>query len=223
MWGAILGSLASGLFQAKGAQSASNAQQESAANQLALQERVFDTQQANFAPYMGIGGNAFAGLGYEYGVGPRPANYRGYEATPGYAAALRGGQQAIDGSAAARGGLFSGATLAAQQRMGQDLASQDYGQYMSGLSGLAGMGQASAANSAAAAGNLATMGTQSLGYAGDARAAGAVGVGNALSDGINNGVGLWGYQQAMQPAAAAPAAGAAAAPMGNPLSAIRWW
>jgi hypothetical protein len=199
MWGALLGTALGGLFQSNAASQAADAQTQAAAQQLALQQQMFDAQQAAFAPYLGAGNNALAGLGYEYGLGPRPDGYRGYEQSPGYAAALQGGQAAIDGSAAARGGLFSGATLKAQQQFGQDLASQDYGAYIAGLSGLAGMGQASAANTAAAAGNLAAMGTQSLGYGGDARAAGAIGVGNALSGAINNGIGLWGYQQSMNP------------------------
>lgn len=199
MWGAILGSVLGGGIQAMGARSAARAQTDAANRQLALQREVYDTQRADFAPYVDAGGNALAALNFEYGLGGRPAGYRGYQASPGYAAALRGGQQAIDGSAAARGGLFSGATLAAQQRMGTDLAQADYGNFLAGLGSLMGAGQNSVAGTATAAGNFGSMASGSLGSIGDARSAGAIGIGNALSDGLNNGIGLWGYQNLMNP------------------------
>jgi hypothetical protein len=46
---------------------------------------------------------------------------------PGYAFRVAEGQQAIDRSAAARGGLQSGAALMAAARYGQDMGSQEYG------------------------------------------------------------------------------------------------
>lgn len=46
---------------------------------------------------------------------------------PGYQFRLQQGQQAIERSAAARGGLLSGGTAKAQQRYGQDYASNEYG------------------------------------------------------------------------------------------------
>lgn len=46
---------------------------------------------------------------------------------PGYAFRVQQGQQAIDRSAAARGGLQSGAALTAATQYGQDMGSQEYG------------------------------------------------------------------------------------------------
>lgn len=75
------------------------------------------------------------------GQGPRAADYRytpgavptlsGQELLandPGVAFRLGEGRKALESSAAARGGLLSGPTLAALQRQGQELSSQEYGQ-----------------------------------------------------------------------------------------------
>jgi hypothetical protein len=50
-----------------------------------------------------------------------------FQADPGYAFRLSEGMKALERSAAARGGLVSGATMKGIQRYGQDLASQEYG------------------------------------------------------------------------------------------------
>ena len=49
-----------------------------------------------------------------------------FQADPGYGFRMSEGMKALERSAAARGGLLSGATLKGIQRFGQDLASQEY-------------------------------------------------------------------------------------------------
>ena len=49
-----------------------------------------------------------------------------FQADPGYGFRMSEGMKALERSAAARGGLLSGATLKGVQRYGQDLASQEY-------------------------------------------------------------------------------------------------
>ena len=49
-----------------------------------------------------------------------------FQQDPGYAFRLSEGMKALERSAAARGGLLSGATMKGLQRYGQDLASQEY-------------------------------------------------------------------------------------------------
>lgn len=82
-----------------------------------------------------------AGFRYTPQAGPRAADYR---YTPGAVPTLSGqellandpgvqfrldeGRKALEASAAARGGLLSGPALAALQRQGQELSSQEYGQ-----------------------------------------------------------------------------------------------
>lgn len=123
------------------------------------------------------------------------SEYQGFQATPGYDFRRQSGIDAIDGSAASRGGLFSGATLKAQQTFGDNLASQEYGNYINRLSGMASGGQAAAGNAANAGANYAAGAGNAMASAGNASAAGAIGVGNALQGGLNTGLGLWQYQK----------------------------
>ena len=126
--------------------------------------------------------------------------YQGFQATPGYQFMLDQGQKAIDNSAASTGSLFSGATLKSLQGYGQGLANQEYGNFLNRLAQGAASGQAAAGNQANAGANFLSTGTNALANLGNAQAAGAIGVGNALTGGINNAVGLWNYQnQQSQP------------------------
>ena len=146
-----------------------------------------------------VGDNAFATM--EEAQAYANANpvggtaYGGYEASPGYQWQLEQGQKAIDGSAAARGNVFSSGTLDRQQQMGQGLAAQDYGNHLARLMGVSSMGQNSVAQQATAAQNLGTGVSNALGSIGNAQAAGAIGKGNALSDMMGNLGGWYGYQQ----------------------------
>lgn len=146
-----------------------------------------------------VGGNSFGTL--EEAQAWANANpeggttYGGYQASPGYQWQLEQGQKAIDGSAAARGNVFSSATLDRQQQMGQGLAAQDYGNHLARLMGVAGMGQNSVAQQATAAQNLGAGVSNALGSIGNAQAAGAIGQGNAWGNALGNLGGWYGYQQ----------------------------
>lgn len=119
--------------------------------------------------------------------------YGGFEASPGYKFALDQGQAAIDGSAAARGNVFSGATLKAQQEFGTGLAQQEYSNFLNRLTGQASQGQAAAGNIATAGSNYASGAGNALANMGNAQAAGYIGQANALNGAINNGLTAWGY------------------------------
>jgi hypothetical protein len=121
--------------------------------------------------------------------------YRGFETTPYQQYVLDETQSAVDGSAASRGALWSGATIKAQQDRASQLTGGFYQDYLNRLSQGAAGGQASAANLANASANYASGAGQAYGNIGNAQAAGAIGVGNALNAGINNGIGLWNYQR----------------------------
>lgn len=125
--------------------------------------------------------------------------YGGFTKTPGYDFRLGEGQRSLEAGLAARGGLYSGAAMKALNRYGQDYASNEYGNYLARLTGAASGGQAAAGMQANAGANFAANATGSIGAKGDAQSAGAIGVGNALLGGINNGVGLWQYMKAQQP------------------------
>lgn len=125
-------------------------------------------------------------------AGSGPA-YRGFRATPGYKFRLRQGLDAVEASVGQRHSLVSGATQQALKRYGQDYAAQEHDKYMSRLGGLMQQGQASAAMTATAGNNYAQGAGNALANAGNAAASGAIGVGNAIQGGINNGLGAWMY------------------------------
>lgn len=107
-------------------------------------------------------------------------------ATPGYGFAFGEGQRALDSSAAARGGLFSGAAAKALTKYGQGMADQQYGTHLNRLASLAGMGQTAQTQVGGwgqqAAGNVAT----GLQNAGNARASGLMGSANAWQQGMGD-------------------------------------
>jgi hypothetical protein len=121
--------------------------------------------------------------------------YGGFQRSQDYLFGLREGTNAIEAGAAARGGLFSGATMRDLNIFGQDYGSQRRGEYLNRLAGVADTGmnaaQMSGNASMAAAGNM----SNALAARGNAAAAGAIGVGNAWSDGIGNALGAWNYMR----------------------------
>jgi hypothetical protein len=119
---------------------------------------------------LGIGGNAG---GADYGKYGRDFSMSDFVTDPGYNFRLTEGQQAIDRSAAARGGTQSGAALKAATRYGQDMGSQEYGKaydryninrsnQLAPLDRLATMGANASTNSATAAGNYGSSGGRLL-------------------------------------------------------------
>lgn len=133
----------------------------------------------------------------EYGSLMRDFSMADYQADPGYAFRLSEGQKAIDRSAAARGGLQSGAALKAAARYGQDLGSQEYqnafnryqvnrANKLQPLQSLAGMGQSSANTLTGAAGGLGQGLAQSYTDAGNASASGYIGGSNAIAGGLGS-------------------------------------
>lgn len=140
--------------------------------------------------------------------------YGGFQKSQDYLFGLNEGTNAIQASAAARGGLFSGATMRDLNIFGQDYGSQRRGEYLNRLAGVADTGmnaaQMSGNASMAAAGNI----SNALAAQGNAAAAGAIGRGNAWSDGIGNALGAWNY---MRPQGGAAQGGGSPRPMGNPF------
>lgn len=123
--------------------------------------------------------------------------YRGFRATPGYQFRVDQGNDSINALAGAQGGLFSGKTLESLARFNQGIASEEYGNYMNRLAGMTDMGMGAAGNQATAGNVYAAGAGNALAARGNASAAGAIGVGNAIGGAINNGIGIWQYQNAM--------------------------
>lgn len=128
-------------------------------------------------------------------AGGSSPNYSDFEKSPGYLFRLQQGQKAIERSAAARGGLYSGATMKALDTYSQGVASDEFGNYVNRLSALAGIGQ-SATGSTAAAGAQAAGGMASAAQnAGAARASSYVNAGNAINSAVGGMAGGLLYQQ----------------------------
>jgi hypothetical protein len=138
----------------------------------------------------------------DYGKYARDFGMSDFQADPGYAFRLSEGQKALDRSAAARGGMISGAALKAAGRYGQDMASQEFtnafnryqtnrSNQLNPLQSLMGAGQ-SATNFVGSAGqNYATNAGNAYGAAGQAAASGYMGQANAVGQGVSQ---YLGYQ-----------------------------
>jgi len=182
----------------------------------AEQRRQYDINRADQAPYLTAGTGAVnrlaAGVGYggEFGA-TTPFNFQ-YDpnADPGTAFRMSEGIKALDRSAAARGGLLSGATLKGVQRYGQDLGSQEYNnafnRYVTGfnantgernslfnrLSGVSGTGQTATnqigAQGANMASNIGAQGATMASNIGNLNMTSAANTGNAAmaAAGIRN-------------------------------------
>ena len=194
MIGAVLGSAVLGAASSGyAANKAAKAQSGSADRQLELQKQVFDEQKEMFKPYLEGGGQAFDAYQYELGLGDKPDEYGGYTKAPGYDFRLQQGQDSVQAGVGARHGLNSGATLKALQNYGQDYATSQYDSHLNRLAGVSQMGQSSAAMTSSAGDSYAQGSSNALANLGNAQASGAIGVGNAIQGGINNGLGAWPY------------------------------
>ena len=217
---AIAGSAVIGAYSSN---KAAKSQEQAAREGTAAQERMFNKQVELQEPFRQAGVNALPELvaASRY----TPFTMQQFQADPGYAFRLQEGMKALDRTAAARGGLLSGATLRGAQRYGQDLASQEFtnafNRYqaeraarLNPLQSLAGMGQTTAANVAGQAGQLGqAMGANIIG-AGNARASGYVGTANAISNALGQGLNYYqgqsyldAYKAANPPAGASSAGG----------------
>lgn len=200
--------------QAGAASQAGEVQAQSAREALALQKEMYERQVALQEPYrqagltgqnrlmelMGLGGN----VGAEgYGKYARDFGMQDFQQDPGYAFRLKEGQKALERSAAARGGLISGAALKAATGYGQEMGSQEYqnafnryqtsrGNQLQPLGNLMSSGQAAASNQAGAAGSYGTAGGNLMTGAGSAIAGGITGAGAAGAAGQLGAGNTWG-------------------------------
>lgn len=194
---AVLG-VGSALIGASSSNKAAKAQEAAAQQQLAVQQQMFNQQKKMFKPYLDAGGNALNAYNYELGLGEMPEGYGGYTKAPGYDFRMQQGVDAVNAGVGARHGLNSGAAMQSLNKWGMDYSTGEYDKHVNRLAGMTDMGQNSAAMTGAAANNYAQGASNAYANMGNAQAAGAIGVGNALQGGINNGIGLWQYQQGRQ-------------------------
>lgn len=189
---AIIGS---SLLGASSSRSAANTQAQAAREAGDVQREIFERQVELGRPYREAGEqalNRLIPLATEY----TPFGTQQFQADPGYAFRLSEGQKALERSAAARGGLMSGATGKALTRFGQEMGSQEYqnafNRYqaerqarLNPLQSLAGVGQTAANTLGAQAGQFGSNMAETLGAGAQARASGYMGAANALGGGLN--------------------------------------
>ncbi len=231
----IVGALAGGYIASRGAKKAADTQADSARDASAqtlqserearaYQERM-DTQARNDRePWRQAGANALTQLTGRMAPGGdlmRSFSMSDFEQDPGYGFRQAEGMKGLTNSAAARGGLLSGAALKAASQYNQNFASNEFGnafarykgnqegQYNK-LASLAGVGQIAANQNGSGAANLGgnvgqgminagqTVGNNMMG-AGNARASGYLAQGNALTGVINQGLSSWNQYQAERP------------------------
>lgn len=181
-----------------GANKAASAQKK-AANIAAQTER--DSQaliRSDLAPYREAGSSAVATYADLIGVnGPekQAAAFANFRTDPGYQYSLDEGRRAIEGSAAARGGVLNGGTLKALERFGQGQADKQYGSYLDRFLNLTNVGQASAAQQANLGAASAARQGQYITDAGAAQAGGYLSAAQGVNGAISNGLQLYGYGQ----------------------------
>jgi hypothetical protein len=184
---------------------ASNTQAQAAQQGIDAQERMFNRQVELQEPFRKAGEEALNKLI------PLASNYKTFgtdqfQADPGYAFRLSEGMKSLDRTAAARGGLLSGATLKGAQRYGQDLASQEYqnafnryqierNAQLNPLQSLAGVGQTATNTLTGAAGQMGQNLATGYGNVANARASGYVGATNALTSALGTGLNYMQNQQ----------------------------
>lgn len=191
--------------QAAATQTASQQSAEAANRAADLQYQQFRESVALQEPWRQAGLRALTKLEGEADYSP--FTYNAFTADPGYAFRLAEGQKALERSAAARGGLMSGATGKALTRYGQEMGSQEYANAfnryqteraakLQPLQSLAGVGQTTAQqisqagqNMASNVGNIYTTNAANVGNlltgGAAARASGYVGQANALNQGLS--------------------------------------
>ena len=230
---AIIGGVSArsaGKAQERAAETAAQASRETTQSSIEAQERMFNRQvelqepfretglaaQNRLADLLGISGRT-SEPGYGYGL--QRFTMDNYREDPGYGFRLKRGLDAMERTAAARGGLLSGNQLRGAMEFGQDLASQEYGNafnryqtersnILNPLQSLGGVGQTSTnaltgaagnlgAGMAGAYGNLGSALSANAINAGNARASGYMGTANALSGAVGQGLNYYQNQQLM--------------------------
>lgn len=129
----------------KTANQAAQAQREGTAMGIEEQRRQFDISREDLAPWMKAGGNAL--LKQQQLMGLVPSDMTIEEMVmqdPSYLWRVSQGKKALEGSAAAQGGLFSGRTGKALTDYGQNQGLSEYQNIINRLAGVSGTGQSTA-------------------------------------------------------------------------------
>jgi hypothetical protein len=212
------GAIGGGLIASSAAKSAAKTQADAANQATSLNRDIFNQQQKNALPWLQSGQGAVLRLSDMLNPGGAldqqwdkqfvaPTSVT-EQNDPGFQFRLQQGQQALERSAAAKGGVLSGGTLKGINRYAQDYASNEYGnvyarakdeyntaynQFQQGqsnrfnrLASLAQLGQTATGQLGQEASQFGANAGNNITGAGAALAAGQVGAGNALSGALGS-------------------------------------
>lgn len=193
--GAVVGSA---IIGSQASKSAASTQAQAARESGDIQREIFERQVELGRPYREAGElalNKLIPLATQY----TPFGMQQFQQDPGYGFRMSEGMKALERSAAARGGLMSGATGKALQRFGQEMGLQEYqnafNRYqaerqaqLNPLQSLAGVGQTTSQQLAGQAGQLGQSLGEATQAAAAARASGYVGGANALTSALGTGL-----------------------------------
>ena len=181
-WGAAIvaaGAIGGALISSNASDNASKAQQQSAAAANSEQQREYDLARADYAPYRASGEAALNKLN---GLMANPSSVT---SDPSISWEMGQGTQAVDRSAAGAGSLYSGATLKALQRYGQDYAGTKLNEAYNRYANVAGLGQVATNGTTNAGTNAANQIGNNLTGAGSVAAANYLNQGNAYGNALN--------------------------------------
>ena len=210
--------LVGSVMSSNAAKSAAQTQADAANNATAAQQAALDKQIALNQPFYDVGVAANKGLSTQTPYTPATFNYN-QNTDPGTQFRLTQGLNAMNATAAARGGLISGNALKAGQDYGQAAGSQEYqnafNRYLAtnaqnlqayntntaNQQFLANQGQSSANQTANSIGNFGNSAASNTIGAGNALAAGQVGSANAYTGAASNAIGQYTLYNALNKSA----------------------
>jgi len=200
------------LISADSQRSASNKQKDAADSATDLQWDMYNQTREDNLPALDARNSGLTQLQQLLGIGgdPKASNYgmlnrqftgANLASDPGYQFGMAQGNQAIERSASARGGLYSGATMKALQRYGQDYAGTKFGEAFNRhqatqdsafnrFASLSGLGQTGSNQIGLAGQNAASMAGHYGIQGANAQAAAQIGQANNLTNGLNQ-LGAW--------------------------------
>lgn len=191
------GAVISGVASNSAAKKAAKAQENATDKATGVELEMFNQSRDDQKPWRDAGTQALSQMlagtkdGGEFN---RNFTMADFVKDPGYDFRMEQGQQGLERSASARGGVLSGAALKDTLRYGQDYASGEYGKAydrynndlttrFNRLSSIAGTGQTATQQTGALASQTAGRVGENYLQAGNARASGYVGSANAINNG----------------------------------------
>jgi hypothetical protein len=159
---------------------------------------MFQQEEQNEQPYLQAGYGALSQIQNNMGYYQQPFGMAQFQEDPGYQFDLQQGQQALQTSSAAQGGIVSGGEMAALNNYSQNMASNEYqnayNRYVTNqtnsfnrLATLAGLGQTANQTTTQAGTQTAAGIANTQTSLGSAQGAAQIAQGNAISGAIGSG------------------------------------